>query len=82
MIVLDPKKTTGKQLHKIVTDAVRDRKKETGKNVTKQDFLRESTLSRTMLNNYRHGAKPEYEGLCKVAAGLNAWGFVAQVKVA
>lgn len=83
MIILSVQKTTGKQIYKLVSRAIRERSDATGKpqSKIKQEFCEVSTLSRIMLNHYRNGAKPGHEGIMKIAAGLSAFGVESRIEV-
>ena len=79
MIKLKPNKTTGKQAYKIVMKAVERASKRDKVILSKADFCRDSGLSRTQLHRYKGGELPGPVGLLKIASGLIAWGFEAEV---
>lgn len=72
-------KTTGKQMISIIETAMKERRKNTGKNVTKVDFCIVADISRNMIQRYARGEKPGVDGIAKVAAGLDKWGFEVNV---
>ena len=74
-------KTTGKQVVKMVEKAMQERRKNTGKNVTKVDFCLAADMSRNMLHRYSRGEKPGSDGIAKIASGLENWGIEVSVKM-
>lgn len=80
MILLNPDKTTGKQVHKVIMTVISDRTKSIRHNVTKADFCRESGISKATLHRFRKGAKPSANALVKIGKGLTAWGFETKIE--
>lgn len=81
MIKLKPNKTTGKQAHKVVMTAIKKASKRDKVKLGKSDFCRDSGLSRVQLHRYKENESPGIIGLYKIAAGLIAWGFEAEVVI-
>lgn len=81
MIILNPRKITGPQLHRIVKKAIKDREKNIGSSVDVGDFCRIADISRQRMYEYANGQKPGTEGLVKVIAGLKAWGIEADIEI-
>lgn len=87
MIILNPNRITGKQLHKIIMRAVKERNTEYLKRhprarpVTKAAFYRVSGLSKQHANRMVRGvSKPGPFTLQKVAYGLERWGHRVEIK--
>lgn len=74
-------KTTGKQVVKLIEKAMQERRKKTGKNITKVDFCVAADMSRNMLHRYSRGEKPGADGIAKIASGLDKWGIAVVVKM-
>lgn len=81
MIKLNPNKTTGKQLHKVVLNAIKAREKQLARKISQREFLEVSNLSGMQLYRYKRGEKPAAEGVLKVTMGLKAWGIAVEVEV-
>lgn len=81
MIVLTPNKTTGKQVYKIIMDAVRKHAKETNLIVTGIDFCRAAEISKQTLHRYKNGIKPGSDSLVKIATGLKKWGNEVEINI-
>ncbi|MCA9340411.1 MAG: hypothetical protein KDA17_05845 [Candidatus Saccharibacteria bacterium] len=82
MIILTPGKTTGKQVYRIVMQAIARRKKELKSDVYLRDFCEVKKLGRATIYRWRDNIEtPNAIGLTKVAQTLNEWGYPAQIEV-
>lgn len=80
MIILNPNKTTGKQLYRIIMRAVVTLRKKHKEDYTKVDLCREARFSRMALYRWQNGAKPSADSLLRLHSFLNEKGIETKME--
>ncbi len=80
MIILNTKKTTGKQVYKIIMLAVKELSNKEQQSYTKRDFCESSGLGRSTLHRFQFGERPGPQALVRIAQGLTDWGFETRIE--
>lgn len=80
MIVLNPRKITGKALYRLLNDCRKTLEKHSGERITIKDFCEIIDVSRMNVNRWQRGVKPSDNLIMKVAESLTDAGFKVSIQ--
>lgn len=80
MIIINPRKITGKALYRTLNDCRKAMEKHSGERITIKDFCEIVEISRMNMNRWQRGVKPSDAILLKIAESLSNAGFKVSIQ--